>query len=47
MSAEQVPRVITAVVSLLWVGLAGYLLYLLRNVIPAALDRLTGLEAMG
>jgi CheY-like chemotaxis protein len=47
MSADLVPRIITAVASLLWVGLAGYLLYLLRKVIPAALDRLTGLEAYG
>jgi CheY-like chemotaxis protein len=47
MSAEQAAGIATAMVSLLWVGLAGYVLYLLRNSLPTALERLTGLEAYG
>jgi hypothetical protein len=46
-SGEEAAKVIAAMASLTWVGLAGYLLYPLRHSLPAALNRLTGLEAYG
>jgi len=47
MSGETAAKIIQSIASLTWAGLAGYLLYLLRHTLPAAVNRLTGFEAYG
>jgi CheY-like chemotaxis protein len=47
LSGEQIAKVIGALASLAWVGLAGYVLYLLRHSLPNVVSRLAGFEALG
>src|SRR5271154_6110370 len=47
MTAEGIAHVIGAVATVLWVGLAAYALWILRQPITAAVGRLGGVEAFG
>jgi CheY-like chemotaxis protein len=44
---KQIAKAISALSSLLWVGLAGYFVYIMRDSLSAVLVRLTGVEAFG
>jgi CheY-like chemotaxis protein len=47
MWGQQVAAVIGALVSLAWVAVAGYVIYLLRQTLPRAIGRLSGFEVYG
>jgi CheY-like chemotaxis protein len=47
LNGDQLAKAIGALASLAWVGLAGYALYLLRNILPNVVGGLAGFEAFG
>lgn len=47
MTGDEIARIIGAVTTLLWAMLAGYVLWLVRHSLAAAVGRLAGFEAFG